>query len=72
MCKVTQKNGDNKAKGMDRTKNKKKLLVVTTGNLFNLKSNTMKNTMQSYDIFYVVQHISATFFRELTSFNYTT
>ena len=28
-------------------KKQKKLLVVSTSNLFNLKSNTMKNTMQS-------------------------
>ncbi len=28
-------------------KSKKKLLVVSTSNLFNLKSNTMKNTLQS-------------------------
>ena len=34
---------------------KKKLIVITTTNLLNLKSNTMKNTVQRY-AFYVIQH----------------
>ena len=34
--------------GTTSGRHKKKLLVITTGNLLNLKSNTMKNTLQRY------------------------
>ena len=37
----------------------KKIICLTTNNLLNLKSNTMKNTMQSYE-FYVIKHNIAT------------
>ncbi len=52
---------------MIATSTKKKLLVVSTNNLFNLKSNTMKNTMQNY-AFYVMQHNFST--RKYVNFAY--
>ena len=48
---------------------KKKLSVITTNNLLNLKSNTMKNTMQNYEKHVIQHNFATTLSINLTVFN---
>ena len=48
---------------------KKRLTVSRLPILINLKSNTMKNTLQRYIGFYKLQEVNALFLHNLTSFN---
>ena len=48
---------------------KKRLTVSRLPILINLKSNTMKNTLQRYIGFYKLQEVDALFLNNLTSFN---
>jgi len=51
---------------------KKKGCLTTTQSSINLKSNTMKNTMQRYIILYVLEHKIEEIFLKLTTINLKT